>query len=132
MKKFKGIEVELLTEFNVIKETLERIGIVNSESKEIYPSCYLLHKRGKYYICHFKNLYELDGKKTNYTGDDHFRQSAIVNLLVNWKMVKVTDTEGNFIVVETYPNIKVISFKNKQNYKIVHKYNIGYVKLCQK
>lgn len=118
-----GIEVELTKPFSVVRESLERIGIVNRSKRVINPSCYLLHKRGRYYIIHFKNLLELDGKQTTFDDDDAVRQSTIAKLLERWGLVKIIDAT---LVEEETCHVFVLPFKDKSDYEIVHKYSIGH------
>jgi hypothetical protein len=120
----RGIEVEILTNFSTIRETLERIGIVRQVEKTLYPSCYILSKRDKYYIIHFKNLYVLDGKKDDVTENDMKRQTAITKLLEKWGMVKIVDA-SNVVSYEETPFVYVLPFEEKLNYTISHKYKIG-------
>lgn len=124
MNEVKGIEVELLSHFNVIRETLERVGIVNKKTNTLYPSCYLLHKKNKYYIIHFKNLFELDGRKNNFDEQDNLRQTAIAKLMERWGLVKIVDTK-NVVEAEQYPFLFVLNHNDKDKYKIEHKYTIG-------
>lgn len=130
MNEVKGIKVQLLSHFNVIRETLERIGIVNKNTKTLYPSCYLLHKRtgpnkdSEYYIIHFKNLFLLDGKVSNLTEEDELRQTAIAKLLERWGIVKIISQE-NVIEKDQYPFLFVLGHDKKDEYTIKHKYTIG-------
>ncbi len=131
MNEVKGIQVELLVHFNVVRETLERIGIVNKKTKTLYPSCYLLHKKiGKnkdesgYYLIHFKNLFLLDGKPSDISEEDNLRQTAIAKLLERWGIVKIVSQE-NVIEREQYPFLFVLGHDKKDEYTIKHKYTIG-------
>lgn len=119
-----GIKVELNSHFNVVRETLERVGFVNTKTNTFYPSCYLLHKRGEYYIIHFKKLFELDGKPSNFDEIDDLRQTAIAKLMEKWGLVKIVD-ETNLVQDKESPYLNVLSHEDKDKYTIVHKYKIG-------
>lgn len=130
MNEVKGIKVEILTHFNVVRETLERIGIVNKKTKTLYPSCYLLHKRtgvnkdSEYYIIHFKNLFLLDGKPSDISEEDNLRQTAIAKLLERWGIVEIVSQE-NVVEKEQYPFLFVLGHDKKNEFTIKHKYTIG-------
>lgn len=126
-----GVEVNLKASFPVIRETLERVGIANNSKKEVYPSCYLLHKKGKYYVIHFKNLLKLDGKTvTNFDANDKNREDNIALLLEKWGLVEIVNKEQ---LEKTEPSfIFVLSHDKRNEYKIVHKYQIGTKKAYKK
>lgn len=124
MNEVKGIEVTLKTHFNVARETLERIGIVNKKTKTLYPSCYLLHKKNRYYIIHFKNLFLLDGKPSDISEEDNLRQTAIAKLLERWGIVEIVSQE-NVVEKEQYPFLFVLGHDKKNEFTIKHKYTIG-------
>ena len=109
--------------FLKIKETLSRIGVASRKDQILYQSCHILHKQGKYFIVHFKELFALDGKDTNLSENDIARRNTIANLLSDWGLVKVVSESD----VESAPlsQIKVISFKEKNEWKLETKYNIG-------
>lgn len=119
-----GIEVELTSHFSVVRETLERVGIANKQQRVLYPSCYLLHKRGKFYIISFKNLFKLDGKESTLTEEDDLRQTAIAKLIERWGLVKIVD-QKHVKPAEKYPFIFVLPASEKTDWKITHKYTIG-------
>ena len=110
-------------DFLKVRETLSRIGVASSKNKTLYQSCHILHKQGKYYIVHFKELFALDGKDTNISENDIARRNTIANLLTDWGLVKVVSESA----VEAAPlsQIKVISFKEKNEWLLETKYNIG-------
>ena len=110
-------------DFLKVRETLSRIGVASRKEKTLFRSCHILHKQGKYYIVHFKELFALDGKDTNLSENDIARRNTISNLLSDWGLVKVVKESE----VEAAPlsQIKVISFKDKENWKLETKYNIG-------
>lgn len=115
-------------DFLKIRETLSRIGVASRKDKELFQSCHILHKRGKYYITHFKELFKLDGKPTSIDEGDIGRRNTIVNLLEQWKLVSVVDK--SMIVEPTAPlsQIKIIPFKEKTEWKLTTKYSIGSTK----
>lgn len=120
------VEVQLSQpdDFLKIRETLSRIGIASKKDKKLYQSCHILHKQGRYFIVHFKELFGLDGKQTNFSEEDQSRRNTIVKLLNDWGLVKVLDEEK---IVEQAPlsQIKVIAFKEKSEWILETKYNIG-------
>ena len=112
--------------FLKIKETLSRIGVASRKEKKLYQSCHILHKRGKYYIVHFKELFLLDGKSADYSDNDVMRRNTIINLLQEWQLLDVVDKES-FSQLQKAPisQIKIISHKEKSEWELVTKYNIG-------
>ena len=110
-------------DFLKVRETLSRIGVASRKDKTLFQSCHILHKQGKYYIVHFKELFALDGKDTNLSENDIARRNTIANLLKDWGLVDVVGTTN----IEAAPlsQIKVISFKEKGDWKLETKYNIG-------
>ncbi len=110
-------------DFLKVRETLSRIGVASRKEKTLFQSCHILHKQGKYYIVHFKELFALDGKDTNLSENDIARRNTIANLLSDWGLVNVVSKSN----VESAPlsQIKVISFKEKNEWKLETKYNIG-------
>ena len=120
------VEVELSAEddFLKIRETLTRIGIASRKDKSLYQSCHILHKRGKYYIVHFKELFALDGKPTNFNENDQGRRNTIANLLAEWGLLSLVDVNKSSEAVPL-GQIKIISHKDKTNWTLVAKYNIG-------
>ena len=110
-------------DFLKVRETLSRIGVASRKEKTLFQSCHILHKQGKYYIVHFKELFALDGKDTNISENDIARRNPIANLLSDWGLINVVGKS----VVEAAPlsQIKVISFKEKNEWSLETKYNIG-------
>ena len=110
-------------DFLKVRETLSRIGVASRKDKKLFQSTHILHKQGKYYICHFKELFALDGKSTNISENDIARRNTIANLLSDWGLVNVVGTS----TVEQAPlsQIKVISFREKNDWILETKYNIG-------
>ena len=113
-------------DFLKVRETLTRIGVASRKEKKIYQSCHILHKQGKYYIVHFKELFALDGKNTNLSLNDIQRRNRIVQLLLDWGLV-TTNSISKDKIVDLAPlnQIKVLSFKEKNEWTLESKYNIG-------
>ena len=109
-------------DFLKVRETLSRIGVASRKEKKLYQSCHILHKKGKYYIVHFKELFALDRKNTNLSENDIARRNTIVNLLNDWGLV---DVVGVAEPSAPLSQIKVISFKEKSEWLLETKYNIG-------
>jgi len=107
-----------------VRETLTRIGVASRKEKKIYQSCHILHKQGKYYIVHFKELFALDGKNTNFSSNDLQRRNRITQLLSDWGLVSVVNSDS---IKDLAPlnQIKVLSFKDKSDWTLESKYNIG-------
>ena len=120
----KMLEVRLKEpdDFLKVRETLSRIGVASRKEKKLYQSCHILHKQGKYFIVHFKELFALDGKNTNLSENDIARRNTIVNLLNDWGLV---DVIGQAEPAAPLSQIKVISFKEKSEWLLETKYNIG-------
>ena len=113
-------------DFLKVRETLTRIGVASRKERKIYQSCHILHKQGRYYIVHFKELFALDGKKANISLNDIQRRNRIVQLLVDWGLVNIS-TESHEKITDLAPlnQIKVLSFKEKGEWTLESKYNIG-------
>ena len=122
----KMIEVSLAEpdDFLKVRETLTRIGVASRKEKKLYQSCHILHKQGKYYIVHFKELFALDGKRANLSMNDIQRRNRIVQLLADWGLVGVANAE---LVTDIAPlnQIKVIAYREKGEWILETKYNIG-------
>lgn len=112
-------------DFLKIRETLSRIGVASRKEKELFQSCHILHKRGKYYIVHFKELFKLDGKQSNFDESDIARRNTIVDLLRQWSLVKVLDPKRIEEPRAPLSQIKVIPYKEKNQWKLTQKYSIG-------
>ena len=113
-------------DFLKVRETLTRIGVASRKEKKLYQSCHILQKQGRYYIVHFKELFALDGKHANLTENDVQRRNRIIKLLVDWGLVTMSDeTLGTISNMSSLNQIKVISFKNKKEWVLETKYNIG-------
>jgi hypothetical protein len=111
-------------DFLKVRETLTRIGVASRKEKKIYQSCHILHKQGRYYIVHFKELFALDGKHANLTVNDLQRRNRIVNLISDWGLVTIVNPDS---VTDVAPlnQIKVLSYKDKDDWTLESKYNIG-------
>lgn len=122
-----GVEISLPTEdsFLKVKETLTRIGISSRKEKKLFQSCHILHKKGRYSILHFKELFILDGKANTFTEEDLARRNTIVNLLEEWELIKIVDSNKTKDPVASLNQIKIISFKEKDEWELAVKYNIG-------
>lgn len=127
------IEVRLTApdDFLKVKETLTRIGVASKKEKTLYQSCHILHKRdrdtkeSKYYIVHFKELFKLDGKPTTITEEDLARRNTIANILAEWGLISLVDKNKSANPVSNLASIKIVSYKDKSNWKLEAKYNIG-------
>jgi hypothetical protein len=121
-----GVEINLLSQDNFlkIKETLTRIGISSRKENKLYQSCHILHKRGKYYIVHFKEMFILDGLEEECPLEDILRRNTISNLLEEWNLCEVVDQDQTDDEADIR-NIKIIPFRDKSNWELIPKYNIG-------
>jgi hypothetical protein len=121
------LEVELLNkeDFLKVKETLTRIGITSKKENKLFQSCHILHKKGKYYIVHFKELFLLDGLESDIDNNDIARRNRIATLLEEWGLIRIVDhirVDGNVVGIN---QIKIISFSDKPNWELCPKYHIG-------
>ena len=119
------LEVKIAEEedFLKIKETLTRIGVASRKDKKLYQSCHILHKQGKYYIVHFKELFLLDGKEATFSDEDVGRRNTITKLLQEWGLIKVVDMPESPLA--PLSQIKILPHKEKADWELVAKYNIG-------
>ena len=111
-------------DFLKVRETLTRIGVASRKEKKIYQSCHILHKQGKYYLVHFKELFALDGKRANLTINDVQRRNRIAQLLADWGLISITDLQ-KIQDIAPLNQIKVLSYKDKGDWILETKYNIG-------
>ena len=111
-------------DFLKVRETLTRIGVASRKEKKLYQSCHILHKQGRYYIVHFKELFALDGKKANLSTNDVQRRNRIVQLLGDWGLISIPTTD---VITDVAPlsQIKVLAYKEKGDWTLESKYNIG-------
>ena len=121
------VEVRLFEEddFLKVRETLTRIGVASRKDKVLYQSCHILHKQGRYYIVHFKELFALDGKPSNLSEDDIARRNSITNLLVEWDLVELVIPSQTKEPVAPLSQIKILPYKDKDDWELIAKYNIG-------
>ena len=122
-----GVEIELKSEddFLKVRETLTRMGVSSRKEKKLYQSCHILHKRGRYAIMHFKELFELDGLESNISDGDVGRRNAIAKLLDEWELLKVIEEFEEDEPIATVSQIKIISHKEKSEWELIPKYHIG-------
>lgn len=121
------IEIRITNDddFLKIRETLTRIGVASRKDKTIYQSCHILHKQGRYYIVHFKELFALDGKPSNFDTTDQARRNTIANLLAEWGLVDLVDKNKSSEPISPLSQIKVLPHREKNEWNLVAKYNIG-------
>jgi len=113
-------------DFLKVKETLTRIGVASRKDNTLYQSCHILHKQGKYYITHFKELFALDGKNTDFSENDISRRNTIANLLSEWGLIGLVESAKSADPIAPISQIKVIAFKDKDKWNLQSKYNIGH------
>ena len=125
------VEVRLRNpdDFLKVRETLTRIGVASKIEKTLYQSCHILHKQGRYYIVHFKELFALDGKPSNFSESDMARRNTITNLLKEWDLIEVVIESQTENPISPISQIKVLPFKEKDEWELVAKYNIGKKKI---
>lgn len=121
------VQVSLIKpdDFLKVRETLTRIGVASKHDKILYQSCHILHKKGKYYIVHFKELFKLDGKPTSITPEDIARRNTITNILAEWGLIVLVDKNKTASPVAPISSIKILPHKEKAEWKLEAKYNIG-------
>lgn len=126
---FNGVGIEITLEheddFLKVRETLTRIGIASRRDNKLYQSCHILHKKGRYAILHFKELFALDGRETNFSEDDVARRNTIANLLYEWNLVDLVDPVKSSKPEAPLSHIKILPFKEKENWELIAKYSIG-------
>ena len=125
LAKFIEVTLNEQDDFLKVRETLTRIGVSSRKEKVLYQSCHILHKQGKYYITHFKELFALDGKPSNISENDIQRRNAIANLLEEWGLVKILNPQLMTDNIAPLHQVKIISFKEKDEWDLITKYNIG-------
>ena len=121
------VEVRLSNpdDFLKVRETLTRIGVASKKDNNLYQSCHILHKQGRYYIVHFKELFALDGKPSNFSESDIARRNTITNLLKEWDLIEIVIPSQTESPISPISQIKVLPFKEKDEWELVAKYNIG-------
>jgi len=126
---FKGLGIEVSLkerdDFLKVKETLTRIGVSSRKEKKLFQSCHILHKRGRYVILHFKELFELDGLKNDVSDEDIARRNTIVSLLEQWELVEVLEEDDALEPKLSLAKLKIIPFKEKGEWELIPKYHIG-------
>lgn len=125
LSKFVEVSLQKQDDFLKVRETLTRIGVSSRKERVLYQSCHILHKQGKYYIVHFKELFALDGKLSTITENDVQRRNAIANLLEEWGLLKILNYDIIKENMAPIHQIKIISFKEKDDWELIAKYNIG-------
>jgi hypothetical protein len=121
------VEVRIAEEedFLKIKETLTRIGVASRKEKKLYQSCHIFHKQGKYYIVHFKEMFAIDGKPSNFSDEDKGRRNKIIELLQDWQLLKVVESDRIKDPLASMSQIKIINHKEKNDWTLEAKYNMG-------
>lgn len=121
------VEVKLQSDedFLKVRETLTRIGVASKKQRKLIQSCHILHKQGRYFIVHFKELFGLDGKPSSMSEDDIARRNTIANLLADWGLVTLVDAERTKDPVASISQIKILTHKDKADWELVTKYSIG-------
>lgn len=121
---FLEVKLKADEDFLKVKETLTRIGVASKKDNKLFQSCHILHKKGRYYIVHFKEMFLLDGKETNITDHDLERRNAIANLLAEWNLVTIVN-HHRYEDRAPISQIKIISHKEKDDWVLIQKYNLG-------
>jgi len=121
------VEVRIAEEedFLKIKETLTRIGVASRKEKKLYQSCHIFHKQGKYYIVHFKEMFAIDGKPSNFSEEDKGRRNKIAELLQDWGLLKIVESDRIKEPLASMSQIKIINHKEKNDWTLEAKYNMG-------
>ena len=124
---YEPLEIKLKNadDFLKVRETLSRIGVASKKDKVLYQSCHILHKQGRYFITHFKELFALDGKGADFTENDIQRRNTIAKLLSDWGLIEILNSQKFVEDQAPLSQIKVLSFKEKDDWSLVTKYNIG-------
>jgi len=125
ISKFVEVRLNEEDDFLKVRETLTRIGVSSRKERILYQSCHILHKQGKYYIVHFKELFALDGKPSNISENDIQRRNTIANLVEQWGLITILNPQIVKDNMAPIHQIKIISFKEKDEWELVTKYNIG-------
>jgi hypothetical protein len=125
LKQFVEVTLNEQDDFLKVRETLTRIGVSSRKERVLYQSCHILHKQGQYYITHFKELFLLDGKPSNISENDIQRRNAIAKLLEEWGLVTIINPQIMIDNIAPIHQIKIISFKEKNEWELVTKYSIG-------
>ena len=125
LTQFIEVSLNEQDDFLKVRETLTRIGVSSRKEKVLYQSCHILHKQGKYYIVHFKELFALDGKGTDFDDNDMGRRNTIAKLLEEWGLVKVVNKNAVEAPVAPLSQIKILSYGERDDWELITKYSIG-------
>lgn len=125
LDKLVEVTLEKEDDFLKVRETLTRIGVAAKKDNILYQSCHILHKQGKYYIVHFKELFELDGKPSNMSENDYARRNTIANLMAEWGLVKLVSPDKSKDNIAPISQIKILPYRDKNEWQLVSKYTIG-------
>ena len=125
VEDFLEITLQEDDDFLKVKETLTRIGVSSKREKKLYQSCHIFHKKGKYYIVHFKELFSLDGLPTNISENDIARRNTIASLLEEWGLLKIVNQEKSESPQVSLAQIKILPYREKEDWELVPKYHIG-------
>lgn len=125
INNFIEVELQDSQDFLKVKETLTRVGVASEKNKTLYQSCHILHKRGKYYIVHFKELFALDGKPSSLDEEDVARRNTIARLLADWGLIELVNPKMSEDNQAPMKFIKVIPYKEKHEWELISKYKIG-------
>ena len=125
IEDFVEIKLEHEDDFLKVKETLTRIGVSSRKENKLYQSCHILHKKGRYYIVHFKELFALDGLPTEITENDIARRNTIANLLEEWELLDIVNPDKTEEPIASIGQIKILAHKDKDKWELVPKYHIG-------
>lgn len=122
-----GVEIKLRNpdDFLKVRETLTRIGVASERTKTLYQSCHILHKRGRYAICHFKEMFVFDGKPSSFDEEDFIRRNTVANLLASWDLVILVDPTVSKFPSTDLRLVKIIPFKDRDKWTLTRKYNLG-------
>ena len=125
LSRFIEIKLNEQDDFLKVRETLTRIGVSSRKEKILYQSCHILHKQGKYYLVHFKEMFALDGKPSNISENDIQRRNAIAKLLEEWGLIEIVNSQIMINNIAPIQQIKIISYKEKDQWELVSKYSMG-------
>lgn len=125
LSRFIEIKLNEQDDFLKVRETLTRIGVSSRKEKVLYQSCHILHKQGKYYLVHFKEMFALDGKPSNISENDIQRRNAIAKLLEEWGLIEIVNSQLMIDNIAPIHQIKIISYKEKNEWELVSKYSMG-------
>ena len=125
LEKLVEVKIGEEEDFLKIKETLTRIGVASRKEKTLFQSCHIFHKQGRYYIVHFKEMFAIDGKPSNFTEEDKGRRNKIIELLQDWGLIRVVEQQKIKEPLASISQIKIINQKEKEEWKLEFKYNMG-------